>query len=433
MPLDYHSLLTAFTLSGCGLAAAFLVSWLVSKKERFLMAWTIGVSLMALGVLIYAAYVTTMAPLLGAAGYTVLLIGLAFVFGAGREFRTQILPWRSMLAMAAGSSIVVAVPMLAGYNGIAILVLNLAASVILFVTAWDYWLGRAEARLAITLLTALYVLTGLSFIPCAVLLAIDGRWVLSAAPSNWAEDLNIAACLATLAGIGALSLALNQARLARGHKRDAETDALTGLLNRRALLDRIAGEVVGPAALIIFDIDHFKRINDLQGHLAGDEVLRAFGEILISNRSHGLAARLGGEEFALLMPHASLVSAAIVARWCGLLRLHAERRRRPQRREHHRLRRAVAGRRQGSLCRQAQRPGSGRGELGQGGVPGPNAAVIGRPARPRRPRPGEDRLTAGRRCALTQAVAAAIGATGSSASAGSCRDTASGPDGSVSR
>ncbi len=114
MPLDYHSLLTAFTLSGCGLAAAFLVSWLVSKKERFLMAWTIGVSLMALGVLIYAAYVTTMAPLLGAAGYTVLLIGLAFVFGAGREFRTQILPWRSMLAMAAGSSIVVAVPMLAG-------------------------------------------------------------------------------------------------------------------------------------------------------------------------------------------------------------------------------------------------------------------------------------------------------------------------------
>ncbi|MBN9444827.1 GGDEF domain-containing protein [Bosea sp. (in: a-proteobacteria)] len=313
MPLDYHSLLTAFTLSGCGLAAAFLVSWLVSKKERFLMAWTIGVSLMALGVLIYAAYVTTMAPLLGAAGYTVLLIGLAFVFGAGREFRTRILPWRSMLAMAAGSSIVVAVPMLAGYNGIAIFVLNLAASIILFVTAWDYWLGRAEARLAITLLTALYVLTGLSFIPCAVLLAIDGRWVLSAAPSNWAEDLNIAACLATLAGIGALSLALNQARLARGHKRDAETDALTGLLNRRALLDRIAGEVVGPAALIIFDIDHFKRINDLQGHLAGDEVLRAFGEILISNRSHGLAARLGGEEFALLMPHASLVSAAIVA------------------------------------------------------------------------------------------------------------------------
>lgn len=314
MPLDYHSLLTAFTLSGCGLAAAFLVSWLVSRKERFLMAWTLGVSLMALGVLVYDGYVRTMSPVLGAAGYAVLLVGLAFVFGAGRQFRTRVLPWRGMAVMAAASSLAVALPMLAGYNGVAILLLNLAATVILFVTAWDYWLGRAEARLAITLLTGLYILTGLSFVPCAALLLLDGRWVLSAMPSNWAEDLNLAVCLTTLAGIGALSLALNQARLARGHKRDAETDALTGLLNRRALLDRIAGDVEGPAVLVIFDIDHFKRINDVHGHLAGDEVLRAFGEILVlSSRSQALAARLGGEEFALLIPGASLVSAAILA------------------------------------------------------------------------------------------------------------------------
>ncbi len=313
MSLDYQSLLTAFTLSGCGLAAAFLVSWLVSRKEGFLMAWTIGVALMAAGVLIYGGYVRTMSPIVGAAGYTVLLTGLAFVFGAGREFRTRVLPWRSMAIMAIASSAAMAVPMLAGYNGIAIIGLNVAAAAILFATAWDYWLGRAEARLAIMLLTGLYVLTGLSFVPCAVLLLLDGRWALPGIPSNWAEDLNIVVCLTTLAGIGALSLALNQARLARGHKRDAETDPLTGLLNRRALLDRIATEIEGPAALIIFDIDHFKRINDIHGHLAGDEVLRAFGEILLSCRSQGLAARLGGEEFALLLPGDSLVAAAIAA------------------------------------------------------------------------------------------------------------------------
>ena len=314
MPLDYSSLLTAFTLSGCGLAAAFLVSWLVSRKERFLMAWTIGVSLMAIGVLVYAGYVQTMSPMLGATGYAILLIGLAFVFGAGREFRTGVLPWRSMVAMAVVSSTAMAVPMLAGYNGVAILVLNIAAAIILFVTAWDYWLGRAEARLAITLLTVLYALTGLSFVPCAVFVLLDGQWVLPAIPSNWAEDLNIVVCLATLAGIGALSLALNQARLARGHKRDAETDQLTGLLNRRALLDRVTGEIEGPAALVIFDIDHFKAINDIHGHLAGDEVLRAFGEILmLSARAQGFAARIGGEEFALLMPGTSLVPAAVLA------------------------------------------------------------------------------------------------------------------------
>jgi len=272
------------------------------------------VALMAVGVLIYGRYVETMSPAFGAIGYTVLLIGLAFVFGAGREFRTRILPWRGMVVMAAASSTLVAVPMLAGYNGIGIVALNLAAATILFVTAWDYWLGRAEARLAIGLLTALYALTGLSFLPCAALLLAGGRWILPEIPSNWAEDLNIVVCLTTLAGIGALSLALNQARLARGHKKDAETDPLTGLLNRRALLRRVAGEAGGAAALIILDIDHFKRINDVHGHPAGDEVLRSFGEILaLSARAPLLAARLGGEEFAILLPGTSLVSAAMLA------------------------------------------------------------------------------------------------------------------------
>ncbi|HEV2511768.1 GGDEF domain-containing protein [Bosea sp. (in: a-proteobacteria)] len=314
MPLDYHSLLTAFALSGCGLAITFFVSWLASRTERFLIAWTFGVAFMALGVLIYSWYAQTMSPAVGAAGYTILLAGLAFVFGAGREFRTGILPWRSMAIMATASSLVMAVPMLAGYNGAAIVMLNVAATIILLVTAWDYWLGRAEARLAIPLLTALYVVTGLSFVPCAILLLQDGEWLLSQAPSNWAEDLNIVVCLATLSGIGALSLALNQARLARSHKRDAETDPLTGLLNRRALLRRIAGDIKGPAALVVFDMDHFKATNDVHGHPAGDDVLRSFGKILaLSCRSRGLAARLGGEEFALLLPGASLITAAKLA------------------------------------------------------------------------------------------------------------------------
>lgn len=314
MPLDYHSLLMAFALSGAGLALTFLVSWLASRTERFLIAWTLGVSFMALGVLIYGWYTMTMAPVVGAAGYAILLTGLAFVFGAGKEFRTGILPWRSMAIMAIASSVIVAVPMLNGYNGIAIVMLNVAATIILLITAWDYWLGRAEARLAIPLLTALYAATGLSFVPCATLLLLDGEWSLQQAPSNWAEDLNIVVCLTTLAGIGALSLALNQARLARGHKRDAETDPLTGLLNRRALLTHIANDVEGPAALIIFDMDHFKAVNDIHGHLAGDDVLRTFGEILtLSVRPPALAARLGGEEFALLVPGASLVTATLLA------------------------------------------------------------------------------------------------------------------------
>lgn len=314
MLLDQGSLFTAFSLSALGLAAAFFVNWLVTRSERFLIVWTIGVSLMALGVFGYSSYTRSLSPVVGTMGYTALLVGLACVYGAGREFRSKRLPWKVMSLMAIGSSTAMAVPMLSGYNGASIIILNLAAATILLITARDYWRGRAEDRFAITALSGLYLLTATSFVPCAALLLLGGHWILASAPDNWAEDLNIVICLTTLAGIGALSLALNQSRLARGHKQDAETDALTGLLNRRALLRRMAGEIKGPATIVLFDVDRFKGINDSHGHAAGDEVLRFFGSTLATNTPRsGLSARMGGEEFALLLPDTSLVMAAMLA------------------------------------------------------------------------------------------------------------------------
>ncbi len=80
----------------------------------------------------------------------------------------------------------------------------------------------------------------------------------------------------------------------------ADTDPLTGLLNRRAFLSRaIAAE--GPRTLMLFDIDHFKQVNDTIGHDGGDEVLRQFARTLRFHAPPGvLVARMGGEEFALL-------------------------------------------------------------------------------------------------------------------------------------
>jgi diguanylate cyclase (GGDEF)-like protein len=106
-----------------------------------------------------------------------------------------------------------------------------------------------------------------------------------------------------MTGIGALSLALNQGRLARHHRRDALTDPLTGLLNRRALFDMHGNVPVGAfTAVVVFDLDNFKAINDEFGHAAGDEVLRVFAAELAGNlRQTDVAARMGGEEFALVL------------------------------------------------------------------------------------------------------------------------------------
>ena len=100
----------------------------------------------------------------------------------------------------------------------------------------------------------------------------------------------------------------------------AVTDALTGLHNRRymagqlqALMSR-AGHGGDPVAVLLLDIDHFKLVNDGFGHDAGDEVLREFAVRVATNvRAIDLPCRLGGEEFVVVMPGASLEDAVQVA------------------------------------------------------------------------------------------------------------------------
>lgn len=89
----------------------------------------------------------------------------------------------------------------------------------------------------------------------------------------------------------------------------AATDLLTGLLNRRAFEQRIQESLAlikrgaPPTALVMIDLDHFKRINDAFGHPVGDEVLKRFAQILRSvMRQADVVGRWGGEEFMLLMP-----------------------------------------------------------------------------------------------------------------------------------
>ncbi len=89
----------------------------------------------------------------------------------------------------------------------------------------------------------------------------------------------------------------------------AHTDPLTQLLNRRALTERIVAEMERALrydftlALLMIDLDHFKRVNDTWGHLVGDDVLRDLGQLLARIvRVSDIAARYGGEEFLVLLP-----------------------------------------------------------------------------------------------------------------------------------
>jgi diguanylate cyclase (GGDEF)-like protein len=108
------------------------------------------------------------------------------------------------------------------------------------------------------------------------------------------------------------NLALSQAR--------ALTDGLTGLPNRRAIEDTLKRMIAqadrsgAPLGVVLFDLDHFKQVNDLYGHEKGDEVLSAVGVTIASNlRSSDFAGRFGGEEFILLLPETDADDAVTVS------------------------------------------------------------------------------------------------------------------------
>ncbi|MEZ5823776.1 MAG: GGDEF domain-containing protein [Geminicoccaceae bacterium] len=113
------------------------------------------------------------------------------------------------------------------------------------------------------------------------------------------------------------------AELALAHReleRLANTDELTGIANRRYFMShskkilREAGAGTGPSSIGILDIDHFKRVNDAHGHDTGDELLRAFAQAIAEGLGpDGLVGRLGGEEFAILLPSSNLREARAIA------------------------------------------------------------------------------------------------------------------------
>jgi diguanylate cyclase (GGDEF)-like protein len=142
-------------------------------------------------------------------------------------------------------------------------------------------------------------------------LGFDGSAVLHQPPL-------LAMPLATLLAVTMFSTVVRESDIT--HRSAAIRDELTGMLNRTALVNRSAeieyqSRLTGePVALILGDIDDFKAVNDHHGHAAGDAVLRDVADVLRRElRAFDLAYRLGGEEFAVLIPGADAPRAAELA------------------------------------------------------------------------------------------------------------------------
>jgi len=313
MLLDPYSLFIAIGVSSTALAVTLLATWISARSETYLLTWSTGLALTVIALLVYLG-IERYEPSLQLITFLLLIMGFGLIYGGTIQFCAHRMHWQHVIAVTATGLVPTVAAFWLGYTGLGTAVANLAVGLLIALSARQYWTARAEVPFLMVTNALLYLVTAVSFAACGAVLIAEGKYVLTERPMNWAEEFNSLMIIVGLTGIGALSLTINQIRTANRHRSDAMTDPLTGLLNRRALFHDRAEETPANTAILVMDLDHFKSINDKFGHATGDRVLRAFAEIMFSNvRAEDVAARLGGEEFCILLSSSSPKAAFAVA------------------------------------------------------------------------------------------------------------------------
>jgi diguanylate cyclase (GGDEF)-like protein len=320
MELDLPTLMIAGSFVSAVSGVFLVFSWLQTDRINGLLWWAAAV----LGLAVAIPMITHVETVHGTASFivaiTILNISPALIWAAARATNHRSVDYAVVGSGAAFWLIAYAMPGIRDAPQVQT-GLNLAVvAVFLLAAAYEFWRGRAErltARWPLVVLLALH--GGFSAVGAiqAILSGFDPTGI--SALHGWITFVHFET-LAFVVGTSIFVVAMTRERSELMHKTAASVDSLTGVATRRVFYDR--GEAMlaeaqkddAAFAIILFDLDGFKAINDTYGHGPGDQVLRLFGEAAIKTlRTSDLIGRLGGEEFGALLPGASIGAAYVAA------------------------------------------------------------------------------------------------------------------------
>jgi diguanylate cyclase (GGDEF)-like protein len=330
MYLDVATLTVAGGAVGLCSGVFLLVYWWQDRMSWSALWWALGNSGTGIGVVLLALHSVLPFYASNLMGPLILDFSAVCMFVAARIFnRGSVSPYR-VAACVAGWILMLAITGSFIREQYAAALGAGVSGGLIVAAAFEFWSGRSEelpGRKPMIVVVLCYATTLL-----LVSLQFARMTDYSPVPSmGWLGAVHFAG-LAYALGSTLFLIMMLKGRSEENYKIAALVDPLTGLLNRRAFLDRgqrifdRGGRDESPVALIAFDLDRFKHINDAFGHATGDQVLRAFADVLSATlRPADLAARIGGEEFVAVAPGVSGEAAVAIAnRICGAFQTVAQ-------------------------------------------------------------------------------------------------------------
>lgn len=249
-----------------------------------------------------------------------MLLGYGLTWTGARIFDAR--PARPVLALLAPATwlLLCRVPAFAENAPARIVVASTMLALLAAAAAWEFWRGRGEPLMsrwpAVVVLTA----QGSTLLVRVLAILFSPYFRSDFALSNLSFTLLAFGMLLYTVVMAFLQLNMTKERVELTHKINSLIDPLSGVANRRAFLDGAASLLARletdrePLAVLLFDLDHFKEINDQLGHAVGDIVLQAFaGTATQTLGADVLFARIGGEEFACCMPVGDIDEAYAIA------------------------------------------------------------------------------------------------------------------------
>ncbi|MEC5207610.1 diguanylate cyclase (GGDEF)-like protein [Vogesella perlucida] len=305
--------LTTFSL----LTLAVLLMGLRYPQERALRHWGAGGILASVSMLLIALRPVLPAWLSVDVANIILFVALGLTWSGALALEQRQVPWRLLGGLVAlASGVLLAISSAPAYFELRAALYSTTYILFNLLTLQVFANSAHRQRLGYRLLCSLILLLLLGQVARITLAMHDSQGALASSPHF--AMANFGLIMLEFAKILAFIFVCFESLEIRLYQL-AMRDPLTGLYNRRAFHDRARAQLAAnpdiPLALLVMDLDHFKRVNDVYGHLAGDDVLAHLGRLLRNQLApfDALYARSGGEEFVVLLSghaanHATLIA-----------------------------------------------------------------------------------------------------------------------------